>query len=191
MTNKFQVDLQAKILEALNTKPMTATQIAVHIKRNYHSVRKALITLQDEGKAKHLWEGSVRDIKWTLGEDNRVNNSIPIVISKEKKLKQHLLMHSGTKLAQEALDNLPEHVTALFMYADRASNEINVERNLDALKHRMETDLLELENIADIYRQIIKNNRNWNPLTISRYLQDDQFNYDALRDRIKHFALEG
>src|SRR6478735_3973093 len=182
MPIRFQDKLQNEIVDILTVKPLTSTQVAKQVGHNYHTTRKAMRILHEEGRIRPIFTGNVRDIKYTVGEDSAPNTSILIIISKGKRI--NLFKMVGVKFANnsasDAIDSLPQKITILMMYAQRAHEGIDVSDSLARLHEELKKQKDDVENALNIFTQIVDNHRNWNPEVIKRYATDQNFDLDAL-----------
>lgn len=189
--SKFQENLQADILAQLNIKPCTLPYLSDYLGANYHSVRKAISIMHDLGLVKQVFNGKAKNIKWTVGEDPAVNNSIPVILHSNKKRKNvrlkidQLMRIKESTDTVKAINELPRHVINLFAISEEADLGENVTSRLAALKSRIEGDLETIDNLASLYRQLLSNPNNWNPEVMRRYIKDTELNLGYYHEQKK------
>lgn len=191
MSSKFQEVLQTNILAQLDTRSLTVSELSNKLNANYHSVRKAIVILREDGLVHPIGYAMGKNIKYAAGQELGQNNSIPVISHANGRNKMHELLElaDSTKKPRVvvAYENIPLNVAQLMKAAERAANGEDVTRTLITIKTRMEQDVQALVNATKLINQILQNPRNWNPEVIKRYPQDTT--YDAeLVDRIySHF----
>lgn len=195
-STKFQEQIKSKILLCLENRPMTMAEIANEQRLNYHTVRKWVNVLKDEGYIRQVFNGNARDIKYTLGEDTNANGIIPIITTPTGKSKAHVLMtmmhtNAPDTLAGKAISNLPQHIMRLMRAAERIyKDSVNLDHSIEMVRKDMLADREALSNFIDVYDQVLNNPKYWDPKLLSRFPLDAQWDESLLKSAIKHYFKE-
>lgn len=184
MKTSFAEEVQRDIVHCLESGAMDLPTMSRRLNRPYHTVRKHALILQDEGHIRPLFNGTYRNVKYTLGASGDPNNSIPQSTTLAgKKFKIHVLANNteeSFKTQIHAVTNMARHMTRLMLSAVRAYEGEDVTPSLNALKIDMEKDIKILQNLLEIYKDIYSNPRNWDSELIKRYPLDASFNAELL-----------
>lgn len=174
---------------------MSTKDLMDKIKRPYHTVRQAIKALENDGQIVPA-NNNYRNTEYKLADGNTVAHKIiPTIIVNDQEWKLVVLLdlRKQAKLrAAEAVTNIPMHMTRIFKIAERLNNGDSAAAvSLDTIKLAMQADRQALRNSIEIYDQVLKNGKVWQPDLLRRFVNDTDYNQKEIDEAYRaYFSKE-
>ena len=161
---------------------------------NYYTVRQATLELVRDGEIVCKSYPGTRNMKYGLRSTDdftpNPGNTIPrVIISGKSHRVTDVLGTEGTEpKASTAAKNFPHYVARLCTLAERFNEgDKTAQLALEALQLEMNQALQALEAATAIYKQTLRNRRNWNPDTLSTWVTDPAYDPKKVKTTHEYF----
>lgn len=191
--------IKPDILDLLASGNKNLAELTSHLKPvSYYTVRNAVKDLVNDRAIVPMGYPGTRNMPYGLKDQQGFtpsdNNTIPRVIIGGKSHRLNTLLelrnHQETAASIAAL-NVPKYITKLCTLAQRYDSEGSTNTlSLEALRVEMTRDYEALLKTADLYKQILRNKRNWDPEQLATWLKDPAFDEKEVKDSHEHYSSE-
>lgn len=195
----FKERLEKDVLEKLTVKPYSIKAMADQLGQNYYSVRRVYKELEEQGLLYIVrYEHGAAVYKLTEPTADRLNNSIPTVKGRTGapvKLTDllNLVGKEDNSTAAQAAKDLPRNMVRIFMAALRyvdTDGKYNIDKNLKNIRLEMETNVLAMENVLNLYRAILQEDVFWNDFKVKAIPFDAEFDRDKVIEAYRYYYPE-
>lgn len=190
--------VEKRVIEKLTVKPSTLSELSELTGDNYHTIRRVLKALEEQGFAYPAgYRQGAMIYKLTEPDPKRPNNSIPVTKGRTGPIKitaflDQIGKESNSRTA-EAATSLPRNVSRILMAALRHSDsngKYDIDKNLKNIRLEMETDLTQLRTMVSYFESILQADVLWNSHKIQAIPYDESFDRDKVIEAYKYYYPE-
>lgn len=211
MVNPYHLTVEDQVIAQLRNGPSTISLLESKLSGpnndgpSYHTIRTVIYDMKDRNivildSFKH------RHQVFKLNPEKDQMSTIPYLsdpTGSGRRKTYSLLQSVGQESRMKAVSSvksLPKHVTNLFVKANTYANSKTrtpVDPELGAIREAMQADLVALESVANLYRQILAHPKFWNESTLRDMAYDKDFDkeevlaaknyYEAMDDSAPQF----
>lgn len=194
MVNAYHLSVEDQVIAKLREGPASLGTLESKLQGpnndgpSYYTVRTVVYDMLDRNIV--ILDGFKRRHQiFALNPEKDQMSTIPHLTdpaSKERRKTYSILQSVGQESRMKAVSsvkNLPKHVTNLFVKANTYANSKTkqpVDPELGAIREAMQADLVALESVANLYRQILAHPKFWNEATLRDMAFDKDFDSETV-----------
>ena len=183
------------IIDALKQNPKSMRALEEELSINYYTVRRVIENLVKRNIVR-VYDVVDRNTIYTYTGSETEHDHIPRVtdIVNKVSVKAVILVDSAgnedSMRAVVAAKRIPYHMTNLMQLAIQAEQGLPVGKQLDRIREELTKDFLYTKNAANVYEQILKEPRFWEPSHLAKMPQDPDFNPSVILKIWDYYSQE-
>jgi len=189
------ITVQLEILNQLSARPRSTNQLVDILHRPYSTIRQAIIELEDTGQiavANNRRNGSIYRLSNGIVPSNKIMPLITMGNDKYRLIQLLTIRKQEMPQAAKAVYMIPKHVVRILKAAQELFEGNNTRAlSLPKIKFEVEKDLQSLEAAVKIYKQILSNEKLWNPDSLKTLPNDTNWDQTEIDITYEHFFPNG